>query len=434
MMKKILFLVLTLVGSLESFSQNIYFPPLVGSTWETSSPVSLNWDINSLNSLDSFLASTQTKGTIILKDGKIVFEKYYGTFTKDSNWYWASAGKSLTSVLVGIAQQNGFLSINDTSQKYLGVGFTSMTNAQEQKIKILHQLSMTSGFDDGVMDKDCYNPACLKYKAEPGTRWAYHNAPYTILDEVIDAATGLTINEFALANIKSKTGMDGIYFKTPGTFNNVYYSKARSMARFGLLMLNKGYWNNTAVLNDSNYFKSMINSSQNINPSYGYLWWLNGKSKFMAPGLQLVFDGPLFPNAPMDMYSALGKNGQFIFVVPSMNLVVIRIGNAPLDYGDVAITYGDDMWKYLKKVFPLTSIHELNNVDVNVYPNPFLNEIHIDGNLDEKFNWELMNAVGEIVQKGTGNELNNLNLNSGIYYLRMTKNNQTLVKKLMKVE
>jgi CubicO group peptidase (beta-lactamase class C family) len=154
----------------------------------------------------------------------------------------------------------------------------------------------------------------------------------------------------------------------------------------------------------------------------------------MAPGLQLVFDGPLFPNAPMDMYSALGKNGQFIFVVPSTNLVVVRIGNAPLDYGDVAITYGDDMWKYLKKVFPLTSIHELNNVDVNVYPNPFLNEIKIEGNLDEELNWELMNAVGEIVQKGTGNEINNLNLSSGIYYLRITKNNQTLVKKLMKVE
>jgi hypothetical protein len=141
MMKKILFLVLTLIGSIESFSQNLYFPPLVGNTWETSSPTSLNWDINSLNSLDSFLAVTQTKGAIILKDGKIVFEKYYGTFTKDSNWYWASAGKSLTSVLVGIAQQNGFLSINDTSQKYLGVGFTSMTNAQEQKIKIFRNFN-----------------------------------------------------------------------------------------------------------------------------------------------------------------------------------------------------------------------------------------------------------------------------------------------------
>jgi CubicO group peptidase (beta-lactamase class C family) len=434
MMKKILFLVLTLIGSLESFSHNLFFTPLVGNTWETSSPTSLNWDINSLNSLDSFLAVTQTKGAIILKDGKIVFEKYYGTFTKDSNWYWASAGKSLTSVLVGIAQQNGFLSINDTSQRYLGVGFTSMTNAQEQKIKILHQLSMTSGLDDGVADKDCYNPSCLKYKAEPGTRWAYHNAPYTILDKVIDAATGLTINEFALANIKSKTGMDGIYFKTPGTFNNIFYSKARSMARFGLLMLNKGYWNSTAVLSDSNYYNAMISSSQNINPSYGYLWWLNGKSKFMAPGLQISFNGPLFPNAPMDMYSALGKNGQFIFVVPSMNLVAIRIGNAPLDYGDVAITYGDDMWKYLKKVFPLTSIDELDNVDLYVYPNPFLNEIHMEGNLDGKLNWELMNAVGEIVQKGIGTEIKNLNLSSGIYYLRMTKNNQTLVKKLMKVE
>jgi hypothetical protein len=58
----------------------------------------------------------------------------------------------------------------------------------------------------------------------------------------------------------------------------------------------------------------------------------------------------------------------------------------------------------------------------------------MEGNLDGKLNWELMNAVGEIVQKGIGTEIKNLNLSSGIYYLRMTKNNQTLVKKLMKVE
>jgi CubicO group peptidase (beta-lactamase class C family) len=434
-MKHLLQLTIIIIFSSSSVnSQSLYFPPLTGNTWETLSPSSLNWNTNAINSLDSFLLNTQSKAFIILKDGKIAYEKYYGTFTKDSIWYWASAGKSLTSVLVGIAQQNGFLTIQDTSQKYLGKGFSSLTNNQEQKIKIIHQLSMTTGFDDGVSNSDCYDPTCLQYKAEPGTRWAYHNAPYTILDEVIDASTGSTINEFVLANVKSKTGMDGIYYKVPGTFNNVFYSKARSMARFGLLMLNKGYWNSTAVLKDSNYFQAMLNSSQIINPSYGYLWWLNGKSKFMAPGLQLTFNGPLFPNAPMDMFSALGKNGQFIHVVPSLNMVVIRIGNAPLDYGDVAISYGDDVWKYLKNVFPLTSTMEISKDEIRVYPNPFLNEIQIDGIDENNLNWELLNAVGLCRQKGYGKHINNLDLCPGVYYLIINKNNETLVKKLMKVE
>jgi CubicO group peptidase (beta-lactamase class C family) len=240
--------------------EEMYFPPIGSTNWETKTIQSLNWNQSEVQPLLDYLELKNTKSFIILHNGKIVMENYFNGHTATTPWYWASAGKSLTSVLVGIAQQNGFLSIQDTSQKYLGAGFTSMTNAQERKIKILHQMGMTTGLDEGVADKDCYNPTCLKYKAEPGTRWAYHNAPYTILDEVIDAATGLTINEFALANIKSKTGMDGIYFKTPGTFNNIFYSKARSMARFGLLMLNNGSWNNTAVLNDSNYFKEIINS------------------------------------------------------------------------------------------------------------------------------------------------------------------------------
>ncbi|MFY8022001.1 MAG: serine hydrolase [Bacteroidia bacterium] len=434
-MKKTLLLFFCVLGmKMPLRSQTLYFPPLTGSAWESVSPNSLNWDAQALNALDSFLGNTQSKAAIILKDGKIVFEKYYGTFTKDSNWYWASAGKSLTSVLVGIAQQNGFLNISDTSQKYLGQGFTSMTNNQEQKIKIIHQLSMSTGLDDAVINKDCTEPSCLKYKAEPGSRWAYHNAPYTILDEVISASSGFTINEFALSQIKSKTGMDGIYYKAPGTYNNVYYSKARSMARFGLLMLNKGYWNTTPVLSDTAYFRAMTNSSQDINPSYGYLWWLNGKSKFMAPGLQISFTGPLFPNAPKDMFSALGKNGQSIHVVPSMNLVFVRIGNAPNDYGEVAITYADDTWKYLKKAFPTTAISELDAAAIRVYPNPFVNEIQLEGIAEDNLSWELLNTLGVCVQKGFGKHINNLDLSAGVYYLRISKNKQTLVKKMIKME
>ena len=100
------------------------------------------------------------------------------------------------------------------------------------------------------------------------------------------------------------------------------------MARFGLLLLNKGVWNQNNILNDSTYFKEMTATSQNINKSYGYLTWLNGKGSFMLPQSQFVFTGNIIPNAPADLYAALGKNDQKIYVVPSQNLVVIRMGDA----------------------------------------------------------------------------------------------------------
>ena len=69
-----------------------------------------------------------------IADGKIVLEKYFGTFTQDSIHYWASAGKSLTATMIGIAQQKGLLNINDSVSKYLGVGWSSETRQKEKLI------------------------------------------------------------------------------------------------------------------------------------------------------------------------------------------------------------------------------------------------------------------------------------------------------------
>jgi CubicO group peptidase (beta-lactamase class C family) len=123
------------------------------------------------------------KGFIVLKDGKIVLEKYFGNFTQDSSWYWASAGKSLTAFAVGIAQQKGLLSIDNPVSNYLGDGWTSCTKAQEEKITVRHLLMMSSGLDDNTSNPFCNEPSCLTYKAEPGTRWAYNTGVYSPLDK-----------------------------------------------------------------------------------------------------------------------------------------------------------------------------------------------------------------------------------------------------------
>jgi CubicO group peptidase (beta-lactamase class C family) len=122
------------------------------------------------------------------------------------------------------------------------------------------------------------------------------------------------------------------------------------MARFGLLMLNKGKWDQTPVLTDSNYFNAQVNSSQTINPSYGYLTWLNGKSNFMAPIFQTVFPGMLVSNAPADMYCALGKNDQKVYVVPSQKLVVIRMGDSAGLPALAMSSFDNELWGRLKQV------------------------------------------------------------------------------------
>ena len=72
---------------------NLYFPPTSGTSWETKNPESLGFCAERIDSLYQYLEDHDTKSFILLEDGEIVLEKYFGTYTRDSFWYWASAGK-----------------------------------------------------------------------------------------------------------------------------------------------------------------------------------------------------------------------------------------------------------------------------------------------------------------------------------------------------
>jgi CubicO group peptidase (beta-lactamase class C family) len=416
-------------------AQSLYFPPLVGKTWDTLSAQQLGWCVQKTDSLYGFLQSRNTKGFIVLKDGKIVLEKYFGTFTQDSFWYWASAGKTITAMLVGIAQQKGLLKIQDTTSKYLGKGWTNEILDKENQIKVLNQLSMTSGLDDNGINKDCTSDSCLVYKADAGTRWAYHNAPYTLLDKVIEATSGITYQQFFNAEIRNKTAINGLWIKSD--FNNVFYSNMRSMARYGLLLLNKGKWDQTGILTDTSYFRQMITSSQAINPSYGYLTWLNGKDKLMAPGSQVVFPMMLSANAPADMFAAMGKNGQLINVVPSMNLVWVRVGDAPQDNVEVPITFNNDIWFYLNKVICKGAnflVEPTLQEQVNIYPNPAQSKLTIVGlKANEKYQIGIYNLNGVLLFANQNpNEIDISTLELGYYILNIEFEGGKIIRKIVK--
>lgn len=417
-------------------AQSLYFPPRNNADWERLDPKSLNWCQSKIDELYQYLDSSNSKAFILLKDGKIVLEKYFDNFTKDSFHLWNSAGKTLTGFGIGIAQQEGSLNINDVSSKYLGSGWSSCTLEQEQKITIKNHISMTTGLDDSVPNSDCSEPPCLIFKADAGTRWAYHNGPYTILDQVIANATQLSLNSFINSRIMSPIGGAGLYYKFGN--NNVYISNTYTMARFGLLLLAKGRWNNNLIMKDSVYLNNMLNSSQSLNPAYGYLTWLNGKSSYKLPGLQFQFQGYLNPDAPEDVFAALGKDGQVINVSPSKNIVFIRIGDAPDVSNFVPNIYNNSIWiKILNLNCPSSVNEKTQDFSKLIIYNNQTKKLTIKNKTLEYFNEiSLYNINGNHlntykISKIIDNSIDLSHLNSGVYLVNYKSNNTFHTQKIL---
>ena len=325
-------------------TEAMYFPP-AGGAWDTKPPAELNWNDDQVQPLLDYLELHNTKSFMVLVNGRIAMEHYFNGHTASSPWYWASAGKTLTATLTGIAASNGALQLNDKVSDYLGMGWTSTPADKENLITVKHLLSMTSGLDDASYG-DCVSPDCLTYIEDAGSRWAYHNV-YVKLQDIVAAATGQSWDDYFTANLKSKICMTGMWIANGGL--QVYWSNTRSMARFGLLALNQGKWDDSQVV-DASFMSAATSTSQNINQAYGYLWWLNGKSSFHLPQTQLEFPGSLVPAAPADMYMALGKNDQKIYVVPSKKMVVIRMGDAADDSNFALSEFDNGLWEKISAV------------------------------------------------------------------------------------
>ncbi len=425
---KNLLVLLILILSVNIYAAELYFPPLYSDEWETLSMGDLNWDSTKIDDLFQFLQIKNTKAFLVLKDGKIVIEKYFDDFQRDSLWYWASAGKTLTAALVGIAQNEGYLSLNEKTSKYLEEHWTSLPEEKEDLITIWHQLTMTSGLDDAVEDVYCTLPECLKYKADAGTRWAYHNAPYTLLEQVVLKATGKSYNDYFNEKLRNKIGMNGLWVKSG--YNNVYISNPRSMARFGLMILAGGNWNGEEIIKDKQYFNDMLNTSQDLNKSYGYLWWLNGKESYMVPSLQIKIPGYLFTNAPKDIVSALGKNGQALSISFSHKLIIVRMGEAPGD-NELAFKFYNELWDKLNEIINFeTGVRDLSEKEVI---SPYLCNDYLEFELPETEFFgigkeiKIYNNLGELVStyelkmidNGKNIRIDVSQLRDGVYFVRI---------------
>lgn len=206
-------------------------------------------------------------------------------------------------------------------------------------------------------------------------------------------------------------------------------------------MLNNGYWNSSNVIKDKEYFKEMIHTSQNLNKSYGYLWWLNGKESFMIPGISKVFNGKLMPDAPDDLYAALGKNGQILNVVPSKGLVLVRMGERPDDQYFISNQFNNQIWQYLNLIVEDgTDVDEDGNKCI-ISTNPASNFIEIQQPTEgfeplENLLIKIYNSFGELVlverpsislandlnSKTSSIRVNISHLPTGLYFIKIGGN------------
>ena len=397
-------------------AQSNYVP---GDSWETVSPGALGWDEGALSDLIQWLGDEDSRAFLVLKDGRIAVEAYFHGHARDDEWVWYSAGKSLTSVLVEMARADGLISLDEPVSTYLG-RWTGMSREREDSILVRHNLTMTSGIDESVAF-GCTLRICMPYRAPAGTRWVYHNAPYNVLRPLLETVTGSDLGAFTnerLAGIGFSGRWDGV------GDNNFFHSTPRTAARFGLLVSRFGRWGDEVVL-DSASVQEMLAPSQDLNPSYGRLWWLNGQDTHILPGDTVQTAGSIAPHAPRDVVTAAGSQGQFISIAGSLNLVVVRMGRGDADL--VPTHFLDELWMRLLAVTGTgTAVREWPSTPaVEVFPVPAGRFVEIRVPELPAAGIEVTDLLGRTTGVSGVLEAGRLRLDvsglaSGVYLLRLT--------------
>ncbi|KXJ37655.1 6-aminohexanoate hydrolase [Bacillus spizizenii] len=300
--------------------------------WPTADPQALGMDAKKLSELDPEIKSrySNINAIVVVKNGHIAYERYYHGYGPTDTHHVASVTKSIMSALIGIAIHAGY--IKSVDQNVLDF-FPDPPNKQIQDITIRHLLTMTAPypFEDWhePLDKMCMQPDWITYTlnmlGQEGTigTFKYSTAGAHLLSAIVTRSTGKSAREFANEHLFKPSGMKEIpnYEMKSFGFDDLFGKHVRGwvndpdgnstggwgltltprdMARFGLLYINCGCWDNQQIVPESWIDESTVMNANN----YGYLWWLREEEGVFS-------------------YSALGDGGNVICCVPEKDLVVV---------------------------------------------------------------------------------------------------------------
>jgi CubicO group peptidase (beta-lactamase class C family) len=280
--------------------------------------------------LDEFLRETDTSAFLVVHEDRLVWERYFGGSTRESLLTSFSAAKSFVSTLVGIAIEEGLIgSVDDPLTEYLPE--LTARDPRFREITLRHLLTMSSGirYEEGGFPSfgddtytyygvDLRDIALNRTRIEgpPGLAFHYNNYNPLLLGLVLERATGTSVSDFMTTRLWQPLGAEGDatwnldsersgFEKMESGLN----ARAVDYARFGLLFLHDGEWNGRRIVSED-WVRAATGADTTSGSasyfSYGYFWWLDAE----RPG----------------RFYAMGKYGQYIYVAPDADAVVVRFG------------------------------------------------------------------------------------------------------------
>ncbi|MGD2251008.1 MAG: serine hydrolase [Candidatus Methanofastidiosia archaeon] len=311
--------------------------------WEVSTPQDHGLNPHVLSDIYSYIKKDKRINSfLIIKNKYIIAEKYYNDHNQNSLHNTYSCTKSVTSALIGIAIENKYITLNQPILDFFPEYTFKSVTPWKSLITIEHLLTMTSGlqFDElSIPYTDPDNPFIQMIYSDdwiqfildnpviyyPGSTFNYSSGNSHVLSGILHNATGTDTLSFAAQYLFEPLGIskDDVHWETDpqGIYvgGSWLHLTSRDMAKFGLLYLNEGTWGTTQVV-PSHWVKTSTQPVVHIEEyaDYGYHWWVD-----------------------KNMYFAEGYKGQFICVIPKMDLVVVLTANIP--QSDVSTVFNDVM-------------------------------------------------------------------------------------------
>ena len=300
---------------------------------------------------------THASGIVIIRNGYLIKEHYSFMTLPGSRFDVWSCTKSFTGIAWGLLleeSKNGTLpdnikvNLDSFAYSFLPESF-KITDKQKEKITIGHLLSMTSGIPGenqlvfGIPPRDNNGPFehALGYQenrygyktdkliSEPGTFWDYSDPAIAHLSILFKIIMRREMHEYMQDKVFSRIGIEnaswdvhgGGPFIGPHTSAHVgLHISARELARFGYLLMQNGKWGDDQII-PSIWVDKATKPSQTLNPEYGFTFWVNTHET-------------RWPGLPKDMFSLEGYNSNRCYVIPSKELVVVRVGSGPNQWNE----------------------------------------------------------------------------------------------------
>ncbi len=303
-------------------------PVWPSTDWEVSTPEEQGMDSVRLEGVADYCEEHGCRAVVVTRHGRLVWERYWGGWDEDSTDIGWSMAKSVTSGLVGIAIAEGHIkSVDQSAADFI----EEWRGTDKEEITLRHLLSMTSGLLWNE-DYDSVSDVTLMVRADdqvghvlehplfrqPGSDWYYSSGDTELFSRILRVATGMEANEYAQEKLWDVLGMTAMTWPTDKSGQTMTYccvtTTAREFAKFGYLYLRGGRWEEKQVIPEE-WVRLSTQPSQGLYPRYGYYWWL-----------------PDFPDSPPDTYAAMGFQTKRIYVIPSLDIVAVRLGR------------GDETW------------------------------------------------------------------------------------------